>query len=620
MPARAEEVIEKFVTEIQVEQSGDILVTETIAVFVEGNKIKRGIYRDLPKYREGAEGGRLKVKYDILSITRDGQPENYFKERHSYYTRYYFGRENYFLPTGSPYTYEINYRVPKQVFYFGDYDEIYWNMTGNDWDFPIEKAKAIIKPPAGLNIEDYVVYVGYADETGAENTQSGFNGKDLHVDVTRVLREREGLSVAAIFPKGFFDYPSRLEVLLQKFSGLIILLSGLGICGVYYNHVWQKYGKDPRSRGLAPFYDAPKGISPALAHFIMKMGSVSSKELLTITIVSLAAKGYLTIEQDKKKKFDIKKTDKILDTSLLSPEEEIAYNGLSDVTKVRPHTSKLISLVSKVSLSVRQQGEKGYYKLNTWKWALGLVPYIGTLMLLFWNGNVKAELLLVMTVLSFVALIFYTIVRALFRSIHDIKSLVLARWIVNVLALFYIVGGAVPTILVFLKDAEMSAGIIIYSFVSMLFFALMFHLMKAPTVKGQEIMDHLRGLRLYMEKVEQPILEKFDPPEMSHELFEKYLPYAVALDVEGKWSEAFAKHAETAMNEEPSASDISPSWYRSTSGFSTGKAFATGAMVGGLGAALSVASATRSSSSSGGSGFSSGSSGGGGGGGGGGGW
>jgi hypothetical protein len=74
--ANAAEQIDNFDVLVEVETDGDIIVTETIQVTAEGSQIRRGIFRDLPRYYE-LDGDRLPFEYDVLSVTRDGQDEPY---------------------------------------------------------------------------------------------------------------------------------------------------------------------------------------------------------------------------------------------------------------------------------------------------------------------------------------------------------------------------------------------------------------------------------------------------------------------------------------------------------------------------------------------------------------
>ena len=63
--------------------------------------------------------------------------------------------------------------------------------------------------------------------------------------------------------------------------------------------------------------------------------------------------------------------------------------------------------------------------------------------------------------------------------------------------------------------------------------------MKAPTALGRPIMDQLDGFKLYLETAEKDRLN-LQAPEITADRFEALLPYAVALDVEKPWADAFA--------------------------------------------------------------------------------
>jgi len=152
---------------------------------------------------------------------------------------------------------------------------------------------------------------------------------------------------------------------------------------------------------------------------------------------------------------------------------------------------------------------------------------------------------------------------------------------------------------------------IIAMIVTMIFFAI---IMKRPTIRGRAVLDEMLGFKDYLEVAEKDELNQRNPPEKTPQLFEAYLPYALALDVDQQWAEKFA--AVFASIGQSGNSHYQPTWYNgdwNTANFST----TTSQLTGGLNSAISSSVAPPGSSSGGGGG---GSSGGGGGGGGGGGW
>jgi uncharacterized membrane protein len=143
---------------------------------------------------------------------------------------------------------------------------------------------------------------------------------------------------------------------------------------------------------------------------------------------------------------------------------------------------------------------------------------------------------------------------------------------------------------------------------------LFYWLLRAPTERGRRLMDKLEGFKSYLEVAEKDELNLRNPPEKTPELFERYLPFALALGVEQAWAEKFA--GVFARLEASGSASYHPAWYHGHF-----NPHAIGSFTSGVGASLTSAISSAStppgsSSGSGGGGFS----GGGGGGGGGGGW
>ncbi|HET9231160.1 MAG TPA: DUF2207 domain-containing protein, partial [Vitreimonas sp.] len=227
-PALAVEQINRFDVLIEVEQDGDIVVTETIDITSEGNQIRRGIFRDLPRYYE-TRGERLAFDYRVLSVRRDGQEEPYDTETDGNAYRIRIGDEDVFLENGA-HRYEIRYRVANQVRYFDTYDEIYWNVTGNEWPFAIKQARATIVLPPGAQVTQTAAYTGRLGQTGEDFAHRAEGDRQVF-ETTRGLDAREGLTVAVGFAKGVIDPPSAADagaLWWQRYGALGILAASLG--------------------------------------------------------------------------------------------------------------------------------------------------------------------------------------------------------------------------------------------------------------------------------------------------------------------------------------------------------------------------------------------------------
>ena len=161
-----------------------------------------------------------------------------------------------------------------------------------------------------------------------------------------------------------------------------------------------------------------------------------------------------------------------------------------------------------------------------------------------------------------------------------------------------------------------SFGTVVVAGLLVLLNLVFYHLLKAPTRLGRRAMDAIEGFREYLSVAEQDRMNLLNPPDRTPELFERFLPYALALGVEQQWAEQFSNVLAHASSEAASGRHYSPRWYSGRS-FDGGLGNFASTLGGGFSGAVSAASTAPGSSSGSGGG---GSSGGGGGGGGGGGW
>src|SRR5262249_44858821 len=163
----SDERILAFDSHITVHQDASMLVLETIRVRSASESIKHGIYRDFPTSYPGRFGSRYTVTFEAVSLERDGKPEPYHTEDRSNGVRIYFGTSSYMLPEGI-HTYRFTYRTTRQLGFFKDHDELYWNVTGNAWQFPIDTATATVVLPE--NVRNLVTELdgstGYQGEKG----------------------------------------------------------------------------------------------------------------------------------------------------------------------------------------------------------------------------------------------------------------------------------------------------------------------------------------------------------------------------------------------------------------------------------------------------------------------
>src|SRR5690554_230571 len=164
LPALAREEIRAYASDIAMAVDGTVTVTETIAVNAEGEDIRRGIYRDIPVVMQGRDGGKVRPDFDVAGVWRDGATETYRVERMGDFQRIWIGHPDVLLRHG-PHTYTITYTMSRMARSFEDHDELYWNVTGNYWIFPILSAEASVTLPDGAIISALAGYTGTVGST-----------------------------------------------------------------------------------------------------------------------------------------------------------------------------------------------------------------------------------------------------------------------------------------------------------------------------------------------------------------------------------------------------------------------------------------------------------------------
>ncbi|MCZ6862533.1 MAG: DUF2207 domain-containing protein [Alphaproteobacteria bacterium] len=597
---------------IEVERSGAVTVTETIRVVALGRKIKRGIFRDLPTRYRTKSGARMKVGLQILDIRRDGKRENWRTESRSNGIRIYIGRKTYFLPRGI-YSYTIKYRMTRMVGFFKGFDEIYWNVTGNGWAFTIERASAIIVLPSGARVMQSIGYTGRQGASGsAYIKRTGPNGETIF-ETTRPLRPRHGLTIAVGFAKGVVQAPSgsqRMGYFLSDNLSSIAALFGLAVLLLYYGAAWSYVGRDPAKGAIIPLYEPPHGFSPAAARYVRRMGW--DNKAFAAAVVDMAVRGFLTIKEDKRKKFTLERVTE--DTAALTRgEREIAgklFKSSDTVKLVQKNHKKIRSGINALKSYLGLEFEKAYFLTNGGY----MIPGVGIMVLALGGTVFGAD----DTATAFFIAVWLSVwtIGVYVLGAQALKAWRGGNWIGAVfMTLFFLpfLGGEIAAFVALSAMLDWPAVVAIAGMGALN--GIFYQLMKAPTRAGRKIMDRLDGFAMYLSVAEKDRLNLMNPPDETPELFERFLPYALALDVEQKWSERFAGVLASAKMAD--GTTYHPYWYHGTSWTSLGAGGFASSLGGAFSGAISSSSTAPGSSSGSGGG---GSSGGGGGGGGGGGW
>ena len=620
LPASAAERILSYHSEIEVFADGGMQVTETIRVRSEQQEIKRGIYRDFPTDYKDRLGNRYRVGFEVVEVTRDGLPEGWHSEPQGNGVRVYMGRKTTYLDSGD-YSYALTYRTSRQLGFFDDHDELYWNVTGNHWSFPIDQVTARVTLPEGVPVERLApeAYTGLPGAQGQDyRTTVDYDGR-VHVETTRAFTTGEGLTLVVAWPKGYVHEPSQREKigdLVSDNRSWVILLLGLVVLLGYYVLAWIMVGRDPQGGVIITRYDPPAGLSPASARFVERMDY--DHKTFAAALVNLAVKGLVEISEEDQ--YTLRRTSKEAG-ELAAGEKAILKHlfrdlkGVSITLQQSQHAT--IRKALKAHEAALRRNSETFYFLRNRGW---LFPGLLFSVLIFAgvvyglpNMDLKMTGLFLSVWLAFWTFGVFTLGNKVWHAWRSIRSPLgsVGAILITLFALPFFVAEVV-VIGLLASQVSVTIPIVLLSAIGI---NLLFHfLLKAPTRAGRRLLDELEGFRQFLDVAEREEMNFRNPPDKTPELFERFLPYALALGVEQHWMERFAG---LFARLEGGGEAYRPAWYHGRHWQVHDLGGFTHAVGSSLGSALgSSATAPGSSSGSGGGG----SSGGGGGGGGGGGW
>ncbi len=497
--------ISNFQGTITVNDDGSALVKETITlVFVDQ---WHGIHRTIPIEYPGPDGTNYQLFIDIKSITDENGAKLKYDSSSSGAAR----DLKIYIPNAvdATRTVDIAYRVRNATRFFDQYDEFYWNVTGNDWPVPIDRAAAAVHLPASasgsLRAQAFTGVYGSTERDATAKVE----GSNAEFATNSPLPMRGGMTIDVYIPKGILKEPGGLTKLFWFIGSNPVVFLPLVTLAVMFI-LWWYAGRDPDpGMSVAPMYEPPTGISPAEAGTLLD-DRIHPRDI-TSTIVDLAVRGFIKIEE----------TD---DEGLLFHHKDYIFHLLQ--------------------------------KRQDWN---GLAPHERVMMENIFTDDVPD------TRLSSLKNRFYTAVPVV-RT--DIMSALKQKGIYTLdpeSANAYSFGAAFCIVIPFAiiqyfgwADFFSSVPMLILSIlISALIWWLFARVMTAKTVKGARTHIAVLGFQEFMNRVDADRL-KVMPPST----FEKFLPYDMALGVEHHWAQAFA-----GIIKDP------PGWYAAPAGYGYGTGF-----------------------------------------------
>jgi len=485
--------ITDFVAEIRLDKEGTLHVEERLDVTFYSPY--HGIERWIPVSYRRPTGENITIDLKVISVTQDGGEVPYTARRS--------GR-NILIRIGDPtrtitgaHTYTIRYSVDRALLFRDDYIQLYWNVTGNDWAIPIDKASATVTLPSTVIPSDVATtsYIGYYGNN-TRRKEATVDDLGRFVFTAGLLLPQEGLTIDLAIPRdqAGIAAPTTWQLALwflsaNKYAALPILV----LIGMFF--LWLKTGKDPRKETIAPRFEPPRGMHAGEGGVLID--DRADLRDISAMVIGLAVKGYLAIKEladdeegvtDKIKSFFgrsapldyefIKKKESNAD---LSEVEKTLYTAIFD--SAHPETRTLSSM------------ENEFYKV---------LPKIKSSL---YAGLIKKG--------------YYP---------HNPERTRRSYAGIGILGLFLGVAIGVWASSLYMGVAIALCGLTVLAFSP---------IMPRKTRRGVLVLQDLLGLSEYIGRAEVERMEFHDAPEKSPELFEKLLPYAIALNLTSIWTKQF---------------------------------------------------------------------------------
>jgi uncharacterized membrane protein YgcG len=572
------------------------------------------------------------VPFDVLEVLRDGRPEPHFEESQGKYQRLNTGNDQ-LLPEHRTYTYTIRYRTARQLGFFEGHDELYWNVTGNDWVFPMETvtARVVLPPgipasaltheaytgPLGAKGKDYISQLeampatprSVDEQEPAVESDSNTPAKSVSAPseatpevvfrTTRPLQAREGLTIVVTFPKGVVQPPAPGDETVRDESssassptgrdllelanlikgqatgamrpGPALMTGVIGLIAVlaYFLVAWALVGRDPPGGTIIPLFEPPRNVSPAAARYLLRMGY--DLTCFTAGIVSLAVKGHLLIEDNNG--FTLTRHQRE-DAGEPASEEGILLTRLmqgrgSGIRLVQSNHKTFQAAQKAMKQSLAAQWGSLFRANRPWFFvgfglailaavAMGAVHALFTgqgevIFLMVWLSGWSVG---VTAITRQVVVLWHQAIVA--RTAWDRVAAIIGAILTTAFSLPFWAGEiAVLTVL--------AGRISVWAIPLLLALAGLTwkfrHWLKRPSPEGRAFMDQIEGFRMYLGTAERDTLLAARAPARTPELFEKYLPYAIAFGVESAWAASFARVL-AAASVDAAKGGYRTSWYR----------------------------------------------------------
>jgi uncharacterized membrane protein len=491
------EEITSFKSNIEIHKDGSMIVDEIINIDLDPGK--RGIFRDFPTQYKDKYGNYYNVKFDVLNVTKNEKSVNYEVSQYKNGYRLKIGNLYQRLKGGN-YTYKISYKTNRQLGFFKEHDELYWNVIGAGWPFFINSVYVKVTLPKEVLIKDVVAYTGMYGQTQGYY-KANFENNVVEFTTTKILKPYEGFTIAVAWPKGFIKEPSLIDKIKWFFADnfeVLLLILFIFFILLYFVFVWWKYARDSKGQAIIPLFEPPvyenQVLLPADLKFILK--KKIDNQGFSLALVDMAVKGYVLIEK-LNSKYILKKKDK-------DPKEDIYRQIIKNIfiqknffkeqeidqlAVTQSNSSSFISGINTLRKYLKDKFDNTLIIYNRGWWVVGFLASVITGVFAF-NNFIPVNVLL-LSVLALINIIF--------------------------------------------------------------FFAL-----ETYTEKGKRLQAQILGFKMFLSFTEKERLKYTSIPDRTPQEYETFLPYAMALAVEKNWTNQFSTLFEQMAKE---GAPYIPYWY-----------------------------------------------------------
>ena len=611
-----EYVIDKYDINIIINENNTFEITENITAYF--NVPKHGIFRTIPLKNTitRLDGSKSNNRAQISNLNINNE---YSTSRQNGNYKIQIGSKNETLTGKQNYTIKYTYNIGKDP--VKDYDELYYNLIGTDWDTVIGNVSFTITMPKNFDSSKLGFSSGSKGSTENSNVNFNVNENTITGNYNGILAPREALTVRCELPEGYFVGAGFTT------SPMIYLMFIIPILGLIISFLlWCKFGRDNQVVETVEFYP-PQGFNSLEIGFLYK-GKADNRDVTSL-LIYLANKGYIKISETEEKSLFSKiqgfKITKLKEYDGNNVNEKIFLDGLfkkkpklkellteneistesyvNEVTSIDLYDSFYITMKRILAnINNKENKNKIFEKSTSGKSIiiilLMIISVVTTIAIPTMEyagfGELGLTLFLCAFYIPFFAVGIFAKLPLLFRVF----------WLGFTMFHSFFFFRSLPIAEAITTDPIYLLGFIV-GLVCLIGMIVCFKLMPKRTPYGNEILGKLRGFKNFLETVEKEKLEAMVMQNPSY--FYDILPYTYVLGVSDKWIKKF----ETISIQEPT-------WYDSPTTFNiiSFGTFMNSTMV----SAQSAMSSSPSSSSSGGSSSGGGSSGGGSGGGGGGSW